>query len=125
MTRSVVQWDGTAAPMTDKSEFEALIEGAAWAQRPPTPGLGRAGTSLPRPGNPRETTPCDLTGDHDLRFGVALFRTRLTVGGVRARTQTHRLRSCYSSLFFIKTKVFLGRAAEKRPPASQSPFSMN
>lgn len=25
--------------MTDKSEFEALIEGAAWAQRPPTPGL--------------------------------------------------------------------------------------
>lgn len=47
MTRSVVQWDGTAAPMTDKSEFEDLIEGAAWAQRPPTPGVGRAGTSLP------------------------------------------------------------------------------
>lgn len=55
-----------------------------------------------------------LTGDHDLPFKVALFRTRLTMNEwCQAGTHLRRLRSCCSSLFFIKIKVFLGGSAEK------------
>lgn len=72
----------------------------------------------PQPRNDVSKLPVEcLPGGHDLRFEIASFRTRLPVGGDRPGPRL-MLRSCCSSLFFIKIQVLLGRAPEKWPLAS-------